>query len=873
MSHPLPLTRLAAALALAIAGAVSLPAQADAPITSPVGAAGKTTATKAPQATYSHVTVPTFAPLFATEGDARLYGTIAAQVFNAPIPDPRLVAKDFIKAHLGINGDDYVVAHFASAKTRKEGKPDQIIRLTDALMEAFPEHSRHTAFAGLADAVGGLNGGGKASPSLYTFLNRMVHARSAMDYFSQVGTFLWSRTGPGYLYNTFVAKGNVIDTVYEDFRRLDDAFAVFRAGTPFARRPDFRLSRILDEFKAKKVFDELPYVKKLHVDFDAYWKRVGHNWPLLARYRFVEQARHARASGVLTQEQYEQVMAGGASNVPLDGPIKVWQLRAGRPRSVQVRHFDIHGYTSSDLLRFVSPGKGEVLYIPEGKPAFVAFSDEADLRRWVVKQANDPRALDDLMSRFSLYDQQDGVFWSGVKTSLEKMASGRWHADSKIIDTHNAPIDGDPFEDMRKRTERRLRDDARMRVATSWEAWRTTLHRTVTLLGPLGYAPPLAIAVQASSAAVGLGLGIEREIDGRTFEERRDGLAEGLITFATAVPLGAAFDSLNTIPGIGPDPRVSEQPAAQGREQFALAPLDRIHGRIGYPLSPLRSPRLAGGDAEVPQVDELPSDHDEDAPSSQQGAAAPAIDEGYIAQVVPRSSLTRAYHLNERLRSNIEGERTRMDEFRRDSLRANAHGYLVSTDHAIVYRYDMRSPEELIANGGFGASGNNDTFGTFSGVSSMLDTPFTRGHGTMRAADRAYMHRLMDHASPIQPGQAFHNYAVWTEGREVATLSDNVSLAAYDPTYAEVHFPHDIPPRDIYIFGSGDPRYATAIADIFASPHVSTPYGVPLEALVEYLAGRLNIDLPNRFSEQRPAHYLELPSSSEGSMSDVQSAP
>ena len=119
----------------------------------------------------------------------------------------------------------------------------------------------------------------------------------------------------------------------------------------------------------------------------------------------------------------------------------------------------------------------------------------------------------------------------------------------------------------------------------------------------------------------------------------------------------------------------------------------------------------------------------------------------------------------------------------------------------------------------------------------------------------------------------FHDYAVWTEGREVATLADNPHVAALDPSYAEVHFPSDIPPRDIYLFGSGDPRYATAIADLFESPHVATPYGVPLEALVEYMSGRLDISRPNRFSEQRPADDLDLPSLLHFNLNQVRSIP
>ena len=72
-----------------------------------------------------------------------------------------------------------------------------------------------------------------------------------------------------------------------------------------------------------------------------------------------------------------------------------------------------------------------------------------------------------------------------------------------------------------------------------------------------------------------------------------------------------------------------------------------------------------------------------------------------------------------------------------------------------------------------------------------------------------------------------------------------------DKALEEVHFPADIPASDIYIIDSKNPAYAKAISEIVESEYVSTPYGVPIEAFTEYMAGRLDIHAPNRFSEQR----------------------
>jgi hypothetical protein len=92
----------------------------------------------------------------------------------------------------------------------------------------------------------------------------------------------------------------------------------------------------------------------------------------------------------------------------------------------------------------------------------------------------------------------------------------------------------------------------------------------------------------------------------------------------------------------------------------------------------------------------------------------------------------------------------------------------------------------------------------------------------------------------------------------VATASDNHQANLYDSILDEVHFPADVPSKNIYIVDSADPVFAQALATIYRSPYVSTPYGVPLEAFQEYLTGQLDISAPNKFTEQRPT---ELPTS------------
>src|SRR5262249_47729184 len=158
--------------------------------------------------------------------DLQAFEDLVEKAGAFPPPDARSVARAFIRQRLGIGGDEYVVAHFRSPEDRRLGKPDRSMTLSEAVMEAFPDHSRHTTFALLADIVGGVNGGGEESPSIVLLGDHLAHAGNAKAVFAEIGRFLWSRTGPGYIYNTFFAEGNVIDTAKEDYRSLDEAFGI-----------------------------------------------------------------------------------------------------------------------------------------------------------------------------------------------------------------------------------------------------------------------------------------------------------------------------------------------------------------------------------------------------------------------------------------------------------------------------------------------------------------------------------------------------------------------------------------------------------------------------------------------------------------------
>ncbi|MGN6091196.1 MAG: dermonecrotic toxin domain-containing protein [Luteibacter jiangsuensis] len=533
-------------------------------------------------------------PLIASAEDAHALREMLMAAYALPAPDARAVAKQFVAERLGLDSDAYVVAHFADARSRGRGEPDHTTSLTEALMEAFPEHSRHTFFAEAADAVGGITAGGRASPGIISGAQAIFASDSPRDFFRKAGAFLWSRTGPGYIYNTFIARGNVVDTVREDHRHLDEAFGVFRpGGYTSAHLARLTLSQIVDAFAAPTTFAELPYVTRLDNDVRKYWAERGNEWHVLARYHFVREARRARADCagtqcVLSEDQYRQIMSAAAAGIPLHGPVTMAQLRQASPAGPGVRRLDINGYPASDIVRFVLDDKSEVIYIPGGYPSFVVAHSEEDLWRWVFDQSRDPGKISRLLSHFSLANAQDTFFWTGVRHGLEKIGSGQWQPNGDAIDRRNAVVDGDVFQDMRVQTEQRMRADARTQSSTAWEGWRDVINRTTVLLGPLGYVPALAIPVQLGTAVTQGGTGLELAIDGRTEEQRKQGLEQAATVALTAPIAAPSFAGFRK----GHAGDYLDDNAGAAKPTASFVPPREVNGQLGYLLGPRRPPRL-----------------------------------------------------------------------------------------------------------------------------------------------------------------------------------------------------------------------------------------------------------------------------------------
>ncbi|NWA82725.1 dermonecrotic toxin domain-containing protein [Pseudomonas sp. D2002] len=329
---------------------------------------------------------------------------------------------------------------------------------------------------------------------------------------------------------------------------------------------------------------------------DNFWNTHAGNYETAIKGEFVYQARkqlkanEARSPAEralqppeerFTREDYKRVM-GAVSNLPLDenAPLTVEQLktRTQMKGNVQVNALNIHGYTSSDIMRF-SAGDGgwQALYIPGAVPAFLRFDSLEKLDQWVIDQTKDPKKRDALLARFPLLYHQDQtanflsrlekviipVLWfthvgekkEGLNTLFDKMAAGK--LKDPVVNDKHSKIEGDVFQEITAASKERMNSDADVVIKSNSEVNRDTwLNDVTTAAGLLAKLAPIAAPVAAAAIIAGVtevALGVEKSASGDTEAERNDGASK-------------AFDGLlNTLFSVGAS-AIPEDPFARPPE-------------------------------------------------------------------------------------------------------------------------------------------------------------------------------------------------------------------------------------------------------------------------------------------------------------------
>ncbi|MFJ4457950.1 dermonecrotic toxin domain-containing protein [Pseudomonas sp. NPDC089392] len=362
---------------------------------------------------------------------------------------------------------------------------------------------------------------------------------------------------------------------------------LFRRTTPQRYDASTHLPIAAEAFQ--RFIEALDFHTPFKAQLDRYWGEHLHNHRLACKLNFIAACNQQVAEGSLSEAARKLI----------------WQAAGLMPRGITLRlsMLNIYGYAATDLLYLHHPASDlGVLYIPGNSSPLLEFSSQMQLQDWVGQQCKDPLKRRALKQHFRLADCPQGLDFSGLDTALEGLAEyprrhqlppehgyfnddGTWPPRTYVNyrpDTYSPRIDGDLFQALAERQRQRSYDDADFLITrdsqVSKARWLGYLTTTLNLLAPLCLVVPGLAPLLAVGGIAQLGLGLDQAINGKTLQEKQDGVGNitwGLLNAAPLAIVGAT--------------------RAKALFEFkteGFVPPTRLNEQIGYPLSPVSPPRF-----------------------------------------------------------------------------------------------------------------------------------------------------------------------------------------------------------------------------------------------------------------------------------------
>ncbi|WP_367714415.1 DUF6543 domain-containing protein (plasmid) [Nitratireductor sp. GISD-1A_MAKvit] len=612
-----------------------------------------------------------------------------------------------------------------------------------------------------------------------------------------------------------------------------------------------------------------------------FWENHKEKVAVLAKIQFATSAIEAAQQSRLSFSGLSMVMRGaGAGSDPLLAAIAAG-VGTETNHDVKTLTFDINGYPASDIVRFVGPKGRTVLYIPGETPAFHEFENSKALELWVRREAGTPEKRARLEHHFSLYDLQDGLWYTGVENGLKKLGANQWLTG---INSSSLPYSADPFADIVENMQRRSLSDADTLIKSDSEVtrdiWIGRLRAFNKVFWPiLMLAPELEFATLAVTMGNEVGLEIDQAVSGDTYNDRKEGFY-GAVSTGSMMMVGAALGAA------GRSFEGAKASATGAAEEILVPPVE----------ASTMEPPLKIGDISAHQVDasvifgheanganiyqvkdryyifvkdeagassvyEIRSDFKlRDGyvnvidPNTRRSVAImhndgsgdwkriPAVGGGadrppYIAdraEDVRRDLNRRGYVITnapgedadfntiEKLKERVDALRFKLEDLGREP---EQHGRL--GNYRIVYRVDNVSPRILLRDKGFRPSKD------FFAVSNLLDAPATIGSASLSANNNVLGIWQADPEDGVM-----YQYAIKLHRQKAASFVDG---GGWDHEFLdEVHFPPP-PANDVFLIDSSSDWVRLLIADIANSGRYNTSYGIPLKVFEDYRNGRISL--------------------------------
>lgn len=336
-------------------------------------------------------------------------------------------------------------------------------------------------------------------------------------------------------------------------------------------------------------------------------------WTLDFHSRFVAMLDNYWQQAMDTHRQSQQISFIAACNKQVEegslsdaGRQLAWQAAGLVPSApdLKIRPLNVYGYAATDLISIADQAQQHVLlYLPGNASPFHEFDSMAAMKDWFGEQCRNTEKRLSLSQYFNLADIPDGLEFSGLDTALDGLGAypgihhrspnrpgftidGRWppidYVDYKA-DEYSPPLEGELFAALSQRQRERSYADADFIITSNAQVtkarWRGYLEASLNLLAPLALLAPELIPLLAAGGMAQFGLGIDQAINGKTLEDKADGVGNIEFGLLNAAPLFLL-------------PAHRLRVLFNGKSPRFVTPL-RLNDQLGYPLSPIKPPRLA----------------------------------------------------------------------------------------------------------------------------------------------------------------------------------------------------------------------------------------------------------------------------------------
>lgn len=323
---------------------------------------------------------------------------------------------------------------------------------------------------------------------------------------------------------------------------------------------------------------------------------------------FIMSACLQHQEGSLSQEGL--VLAMQAAGLPAQqtwNALTIGQVQAPTRISapIEVGRLTIYRYTSDDIWCYRHRHSGRVLLnIPGNSSPLHEFADFRHLRQWIVDQGRVAATRQALVAHFAEDDREDGTFHAGVSTALEGMAvypkehwlkknaglfnnDGFWDPQD-YIDLERPPADTDPFAQLvltmkqaSMASVKTIRDDAQVN-RDNLSAVVEPLVQWINRLGPLALFIPGGEGVLVLAGLIDAGYGLDQAVNGKTPEQRSEGVTRTVFGLLNALPLAGAVAALKGEEKIA---GTLYEPREPGSEPHPETPTEPAPGSAPAPVS------------------------------------------------------------------------------------------------------------------------------------------------------------------------------------------------------------------------------------------------------------------------------------------------